>query len=82
MFDTILLPVAADYTMSPSKLIVSSLLNLDLITKREEGDLKKMNTVEGRNIQVDVIDLLESQASSNGRYIPTNDAIEMLCILT
>ena len=54
--------------MSPSKPIVSSLQDLDVITKREENNLKKTDSVEGRHIQVDVNDLFQNQVSNNGMY--------------
>ena len=54
--------------MSPSKPIVLSQQDLDLITKKKEDDLKK-DSVEGSKTPLDVNDLLDTQVLSNGRYI-------------
>ena len=61
--------VEGGFTMSPSKLTVSSVQDLDLITKMEEDDLKKTDSVEGRNIRVGLTDLLATQGATRGTYI-------------
>ena len=54
---------------SPSKSTVSSAQDLDLITKREEDDLKKTDSVEGRNIEADIINIFETQVSNSDMFI-------------
>ena len=54
--------------MSPTEPTVSSLQNLDLITKMEEDDLRE-DSIKGRNIQVDVTDLHQTQRPTGGTYI-------------
>ena len=51
--------------MSLSKPTVSSVQDFDLITKRKEDDLKT-DSIESRNIQLDVTDLLEIQGPTGG----------------